>query len=418
MPEIAPFRAYYYNVKNRAELESLVAPPHDIISPAEKNFFFKRNPDNIVRIILPDSYQKAAQILNIWIRNKRLLQHPSPALYLYETKFHYNNQELTRYGLVALVKLTEFSEKQIIPHEKTFEKVTEGRLNLFRATNANFNPIFFIFKGPNGYSHILQKYLALKPFLMARDSEGVEHALYLIDSPQDIAEIQNYFKNIPLVIADGHHRYSSALAYSRQGGSKYVLGLLVDIKNPGLLVFPTHRLIRYIPTLRPSQILEKVQRYFDVASFPFTRTDLNEKLRYLLSQMKIKSRNAFGVLFYNGSTFYVICLKKEISPASLIQKNYSDAWKRLDVSILHEFLFNRLLKIPQEFDDTENIIYTKNLKEAIKTVQLGLYQALFILNPTKVEDIIAITSNSEIMPHKSTYFYPKPLSGLLIYKWD
>ena len=417
MPEITPFKAYYFNVNNKSELESLIAPPHDVISPAERSRFLQHH-DNIVQIILPDSFSKASQTLNTWIKNKRLVRRNSPAFYIYETKYLYNNQKKKRYGFLALVRLSEFSKKEIIPHERTFEKVTEGRLNLFRETNANFNPIFFIFNGDSTYTRIIQKSITRPSFLQVQDRDGVEHTIWVIEDPQDILELQTFFKTIPLIIADGHHRYSSALAHSCENGSKYTMGLLVDMNDPNLKIFPTHRLIKHVPALSANQILDKLKQYFLLEIIDFSQTNLKEKLNEVFTRLSAKSSKSFGILLYNISKFFIITLKDEFSPESLIQGTFSDAWKRLDVSILHEYVFKQLLGVSQYINDSDNIMYIKNLEDAIEAVQQGLYQLLFILNPTKAEQILKITAGSEIMPHKSTYFYPKPLSGLLIYKWD
>jgi uncharacterized protein (DUF1015 family) len=157
LPEIMPFKAYYYNPKKKIELEQVLAPPHDVISPEERIGFQQKSPYNIIHLILPDSYPKAGQMLDDLIKNQIVLQRTSPAFYIYGMKNMLNGVEFVRYGLVALVRMHEFSEKQIFPHEKTFKKVAEGRLNLIRETQANFNPIFFIFKGSSEYSKIIQK---------------------------------------------------------------------------------------------------------------------------------------------------------------------------------------------------------------------------------------------------------------------
>ncbi len=418
MPDIAPFKGYHFNVKDRIELEQLVCPPHDVISDAERSALLKKNRNNIVKVILPDSYPEAAQILNKYVNNGRITHRDFPAFYIYETKYIYNGLEQKRYGLVALVKLSVFQKKEIIPHERTFEKVSEDRLNLFRETKANFKPIFFIFNGNPIYTKILNETITQASFLSLEDSDGVKHTIWVIDNPQTISQLQESFKSIPLIIADGHHRYISALTHSYENGTKYVMGLLVDINDPGLNVFPTHRLIRYIFKMTTPKIIEKIEKYFNIEKYTFDESQIVERINEIITRLEKKDCHAFGLLLYGEPTFFIINLKEEYSPTSLIEEEFSYDWKRLDVSILHYFVFKLLLEIPQYINDSENIIYIKNLEEAVESVQKGLYQALFILNPTKVEQILKITKGSEIMPHKSTYFYPKPLSGLIIYKWD
>ncbi|MHA1278184.1 MAG: DUF1015 domain-containing protein [Candidatus Helarchaeota archaeon] len=418
MPDIAPFKAYYYNAKNQAELETLIAPPHDVISPAEKNTFLHKNSENIVQIILPDSYHKAAETIKYWIDKKTLIQTKAPAFYIYRTKYSYNGHEKIRYGLVTLVKLSDFSEKQIIPHERTFKKETEGRFNLLQTTHANFNPIFFIFNGNPTYFQVIKRFISQPPFQVVTDSDGVEHTIWVIENIQTIQKLQQYFQNIPLIIADGHHRYTSALAYAKKHGNNYILGLLVDINDSGLQVFPTHRLIRYVENQTQDDILSRLQEYFDIQSYKFELSSRKNIVNKILNELEVQKPISFGMVLYNLSDLFLIKLKEEYHPEDLVSGKYSDSWKRLNVSLLHDFVFKELLNIPQKYADSENINYIKKCDVAISAVQEGLYQLSFILAPPKVEQILEIAANSEIMPHKSTYFYPKPLSGLLIHKWD
>jgi len=418
MPEIMPFKAYYYNTQKGIELEKVLAPPHDVISPTERITFQQKSPYNIVHLILPDSYPMAAQMLNDFIKNEIVIQRKSPEFYLYGTKILYNKFEFVRYGLITLVRLSDFSEKQIFPHEKTFKKVAEGRLNLIRETNANFNPIFFIFKGNPLYSKLIQKYTKKRPFLETTDGDNVTHMIWVIEDKQDISTLQNYFKPIPLTIADGHHRYLSALIHSQEGGSKYILGLLVDMNDPGLQILPTHRLIQQVPTLTSDAILNRLENYFTIDKYAFTNDNLKENLDELLAQLSNSPPNSFGMTMQNQSNLFLLTLRPNFPPDALIQGDWSADWKSLDVSVLHELILTKLLEIPEEIEDAKNIIYTKDIKNAIQQVLEGSFQLLFILNPTKVEQILKVTKHSELMPHKSTYFYPKPLSGLIFYKYN
>jgi len=418
MPEIMPFKAYYYNTKKGIELEKLLAPPHDVISPTERVGFQQKSLYNIVHLILPDSYPMAAQMLNNLIENEIIIQREFPELYIYGTKILYNKIEFIRYGLVSLVRLSNFNEKEIFPHEKTFNKVAEGRLNLIRETNANFNPIFFLFKGNTFYSKLIHKYAKKPLFLQTTDVDNVTHVIWVIEDKKDIIALQNYFKPIPLTIADGHHRYLSALIHSQEGGSKYVLGLLVDMNDSGLQILPTHRLIQEVPNLTSEEILNRLEKYFDIEKYDFNNNDLKEKLDLLLTELSNNSPNSFGMALQNQSSFFLLTLKPNSSPQKLIKGDWSIDWKELDVSILHELILTQLLEIPEEIEDSKNIIYTKDIHQAIQEILTGRFQLLFILNPTKVEQILKVTAHSELMPHKSTYFYPKPLSGLVFYKYN
>lgn len=418
MPEIIPFKGYHYNTTKKMPLEAVLAPPHDVISPEERIGFQKKSPYNIVHLILPDSYPAAGQMLNDLIKQKIVIQRNSPAFYIYGTKNMLNGVEFIRYGLVALVKLYEFSEKQVFPHEKTFKKVAEGRLNLLRETQANFSPIFFIFKGSSQYSKILQKYTKKSPLFKTIDGDKVEHMLWLIEDKQDIETLQQYFKPIPLTIADGHHRYLSALMHSQENGSKHIMGLLIDINDPGLVILPTHRQILRVPNLNTEQILNRLQDYFQIEEFKFNKGNETEKVSQALNRLSKSPPNSYGMVLQDQLTVFLLTPKPDFHPESLIDGNWSEEWKRLDVSVLHEFLLKKLLGVPEEIEDAKNIIYSKNVTSAIQDVLAGKFQLLFILNSTRVDQILKITAKSELMPHKSTYFYPKPLSGLVFYKWN
>jgi uncharacterized protein (DUF1015 family) len=422
MPDIAPFKAYYFDAKNQAELEKFVAPPHDIISPAERIAYLQKSPDNIVHIILPESYPKAGAILNNLIENGKLTQVKSPAFYLYKTKNLNNGVMLERYGLLTLVKITKFSKKQIMPHEKIFRKIAEGRLKLFRETQANFNPIFFLFNGNPTFVKIFKKYVSKPPLLKVCDRDKVEHTIWVIDGTHDIKALQESFKKTPLLIADGHHRYASSFKLSRKKGSKYVFGLLVDMHDPNLRVFPTHRLVRYVSEFSTSAMLPKLKEHFNLEVYDFSIPNMMDQLAEVLERLNEKGQYAFGLFLYGIESFFILTLREKFLPNSLIKGRIPDALKELDVSLLHEFVFKLLLKIPPTVRDSEksleNILYLKtNLEEAVNSVYNGLYQAVFILKPTKMEQILQITQAKKVMPQKSTWFYPKPLSGLLIYKW-
>ncbi len=418
MPEIMPFKAYHYNTSKEIELEKVLSPPHDVISPAERIGFQQKSPYNIIHLILPDSYPVAGQVLNDLIQNKIVIQQNSPAFYIYGTKNMLNALAFVRYGLVALVKLYEFSVKQILPHEKTFKKVAEGRLNLLRETQANFNPIFFLFNGSSTYSKIIQKYTKKSPLFKTIDGDKVEHMLWLIEDRHDIEALQTFFKSIPLTIADGHHRYLAALMHSQENGSKHIMGLLVDINDPGLVILPTHRQILRAPDLNAEQILNRLRAYFQIEEFRFNKSNVNEKVSQTLDRLSKSPPNSYGMAMQDQLTLFILTPKFDFHPESLIDGNWSEDWKRLDVSVLHEFILTKLLGVPEEIEDSKNIIYSKNVNGAIQDVLNGKFQLLFILNPTKIDQILKITAKSELMPHKSTYFYPKPLSGLIFYKWN
>jgi uncharacterized protein (DUF1015 family) len=209
----------------------------------------------------------------------------------------------------------------------------------------------------------------------------------------------------------------SALTLSHENGNNYVMGLLVDMNDPGLMVFPTHRLVRQIPHKDNAEILRVLRTHFQVEELAFQTADGAQELQHALGKLANLDGNSFALMLHSLNKIFLLSLKNDYKPSEIIKGNLSADWKELDVSLLHEFLFKQILGIPQYIDESENIFYVKSAQDALSLVQGGLYHAVFLLNPTTCEQVLKITQGGEIMPHKSTYFYPKPLSGLIFYKW-
>ncbi len=408
MPEILPFRNFHYRIgkNNSDELRKLVAPPYDVISEEEK-IKLKKNPDNICHVILPDKYEAAGLKLDELISNNILVSEKNRCICIYgiDYKRPDTGEKISRYGFVGLLKLVEIfpANDGVIPHESTFRKFTEDRLRIIQETDGNFSPIFTIYNGKNGTAEkLFKKFKEKKPFLKTIDRDGFTHKIWEVFEKEDIEKFQEIVKKHTIIIADGHHRYVTSLRHSRRGGCKYIMALFIDFNDPGLIIYTSHRQIDKMPVNDINEFIEAVKGYFKVKTC--------QNFSELQSLMGINTgKHVFGCYF--KKTFFFLQLFENICPEDNLPGKFSDEWKCLNIPILHQILFRNILKL-----EDENITFIKDVNKGLKNVDDGKNEALFMLNPTTLEEVHTITKLGEIMPQKSTYFYPKPLSGLIIHK--
>ncbi len=406
MPELLPFRSYYYREgRNSNKLKQLVAPPYDVISEEERTIL-EKDPHNIIHVILPKTYNSAKEKFEELIENQILVNEDESCLYIYGIDYinPETEQRLSRYGVVGLLKLVEIfpAHDNIIPHEMTFRKYTEDRLNLIQKTDSNFSPIFTIYDGDGEAHKILDKYVEEKPFLQSIDRDNFTHKIWELRDKNDISKLQELIRKNQVIIADGHHRYITSLRHSHQGGCKYIMALFIDFNDPGLIIYTTHREVQNLPIKSIDEFKEKVNEYFTIEVLDHFRT-LKDLMNFN------HDKHVFGAYFLKKYLF--IRLKKSIWPEDMISGIHSDEWKNLNIPILHELLLERSLNV-----EKDKINFIKDVKAGIRKVKQGEIDAIFLLNPTTLEEIQTITRLKEIMPQKSTYFYPKPLSGLVIHK--
>jgi len=408
MPELITFRNFHYREgkKNPERLSELVAPPYDVISQKEEIKLKQKDPNNICHIILPNSYKKAGRKLNEMIEHKTLVCGEDRCICIYGIDYKKQNSEeiISRYGFVGLLKLVEIfpAHDGVIPHEMTFKKYTKDRLNLIRETDANFSPIFTIYNGNGSADKIINKYIKNEPTLVTTDRDGFTHKVWDVWKEEDIKAIQKIVNKNLIIIADGHHRYITSLRHSRHGGCKYIMSLFIDFNDPGLIIYTSHRRIHRLGIKNIEEFEKKIDNYFHAEEVKSI-----DQLKILLEQNNDK--NVFGCYFQNKILF--IKLKNNIKPENIITGQHSKEWKNLDLPVLHNILFEKCLNIKNE-----NVDYIKDMNQGLKHVDQGKIDALFIVNPTKLDQIHKITKLGEIMPQKSTYFYPKPLSGLIVHK--
>ena len=414
MAEIKPFRALRFTEK-AGKIEELCCPPYDIINEEERKAFKEKNEYNIIGLELPgkeaEDYAAAANRQSSWLQQGILRQDDEDTIYIYEEDFTVAGKRYSFRGIVCRVKLYHFSENVVLPHEETLNKAKEDRFRLMTATGSNFSQIYSLYHDDGSTAKSVAENSASAPETEFTDGDGVTHRMWRITDAGEIEKITAQFAERKLYIADGHHRYETALKYrdsvNHEGASDYVMMFLINMDNDGLVVFPTHRIVRDLPAFNTAEILAGCEEDFEVLKAE------KSELEHLLADKYAEGKKAFG--FYDGDSAYLLTLKdtavmKKVLPAA------SKALRELDVSVLHSLLLERILKIDKEnMANQKNLTYTRSADEAFAAAE-GNANACFILNPTRVEEIAAVSQAGEKMPQKSTYFYPKLITGLVMNK--
>ncbi len=422
MAIIKPFKGIRYNPE-LVDIKSVVTPPYDIISKDDQERFYSKDEHNIVRIILgkelddnetSNKYTRAKGFLTDWLSKKVLISEDRPSIYIYEQEFTIEKEQKNRMGFISLLKLEDFSSGVVVPHEYTYSKPITDRFNLLSTTQANFGVIFLLHSDPKGLIDAeLHKETEKEPLYDFVFENGIKNRLWRMDDEEKIEHLQDEMKDKILFIADGHHRYETALTYKNKMGGKgeqpydYRMMALFNMDNPNLEIFPTHRIVSNLKVDK-QEIIEKIEKLFSVESFRG-----NQKEFFRLLKEKGDKEHSFGLYFGKGE-FYFLTLKDEKFALEQSDQTKSADWRKLDVSILHKLILEKLLGIEKVED---HIKYTRSNDEAVEKIDKGEAQLTFLLNTTKLEELKKVTSHKERMPQKSTYFYPKLLTGLVVYKF-
>jgi uncharacterized protein (DUF1015 family) len=449
MVKIAPFQGYRYDISRVKDHKQVVSPPYDVIGPELQKKLHEGSDYNIAHIIkgrkYPDDnennneYTRAAELLDSWIEKGVLAKERIPCIYVLAQDFEVNGEKMTRAGFIALVKLEDMCTSSDVDercegvhqHEETLPKDIEDRLNLLRATKANFGLIFSIYSDEKmSIDSILENKMKDSPLMTVADDDGITHRLWTIDDENDIRQIQDVMDKKYIIIADGHHRYKTALKYSKenpnQKSAQFRMLAFVNTMNKGLVILPTHRLIQGVEGFDCEKLITALAEDFTIEDFEYVTGDdkkaRNAMFRRLDEHFKA-SKHAFG-LFCNDGKYYSLVLKNENKMNDI--QNHSDAWKRLDVTILHKLILEDKLGLTKEkvasgtIEGGSYVEYIKAIGDAVeksveKVNEKG-YQAVFFMNPTKVGEVEEVATNHETMPQKSTFFYPKVYTGFVIHR--
>ncbi|MCL1903104.1 MAG: DUF1015 domain-containing protein [Oscillospiraceae bacterium] len=428
MALIKAFKGLRYG-ENAGALKELCCPPYDIISESERQELLKKNPHNIIRLELPTSYkdgeeaqgtaayEEAGRVIKQWVDTGILADDKEENIYVYEFSFEHEGKISAVKGFVALVKLEEFSKGIVLPHEETLSKAKTDRFNLMTATGCNFSQIYSLFSDKeNKVLAVCEKATTGKPASEFTDGDNVTHRLWKISDSSVIAQIAELMSAKQVFIADGHHRYETALNYCKSVGDKanqpdntveFVPMMLVSMENPGLTVFPTHRIVRDLSTYDYQSVITKSGEYFDI-------TEGLGKDAALSGLSDVYDKGKSGFVLYEKSGYTLMVLKDK-GVMKAILPDAHESLRNLDVSILHSLVLERVFGIDKEnMAAQKNLTYMKLAEDAIQAVDNGQANCCFLLNSTRVSEIRDVSLAGGKMPQKSTYFYPKLTTGLVM----
>jgi uncharacterized protein (DUF1015 family) len=440
--EVSPFKGICYNQGIVGDLARVLCPPYDVITPEQQKLYYEESNYNAIRLEFPaenleltdDRYQRAAITFQQWLRHGILKVDSVFSYYLHDHRFEYSGEKKVRRGLIARVKLEPWGSG-IYPHEETFSKAKSDRLLLMRACRANFSPLLSLYHDSEGkIAPILSRTAKEKPLMSFRAKRSnlpdynEAHNLWAITDPEIKRELSQFLSSQPLYIADGHHRYETALNYQQERAEEqsdsfdssvitneakqsltdkqafnYVMMELVDFSDPGLVVLPLHRLVRGIAPSILVGLMDQLRNFFFVESVSSKAGDY-----------QLPDDSCLGILGLQAGSLVALKRRQDISLEAMMPGNRSRAYREFGVSILNHVILDKVLSGVKDLD----ISYTVDLKEAYQEIRAGKYQLAFLLNPPQQEMVKAVADAQDRMPSKSTYFYPKLPAGLIINPLD
>src|SRR3989442_6345979 len=447
MAQVYPFRAFRYNPA-RAPFDRVLTQPYDKISPAMQEKYYAADPHNLIAVEkgrahpgdTPQSnvYTRAAAAIEDWIRNQIVMQDPVSSFYAYTQEYTVPGREerRTRRGFIGAGKLEEYSARVVFRHEHTLSGPKADRLELLRHTKTHTGQLFMLYSDPQRrIDAILAEAEADRaPVTELRDEYGVVHRLRVIAEPSHVAEIQKAMEGQKLVIADGHHRYETALIYRNERRARTgkidpeapherAMMTFVNTRSEGLTILPTHRVAANVHDFSWSGVRRHLEPWFAAETFPFSdagkRAEAQKKfLARLVSAREKRAIGVYPAAEQKKRAFYVLTLREGANLAQLLP-NVSPRQRELDVVLLHEGILEPALGItPQAVTKEANLTYEREVTAALEAVDCGRAQISFLLNPCDVEQVIKIATAGEVLPQKSTDFYPKLLSGIAMYRVD
>ncbi len=416
MVDIRPFRAIKYTAK-AGNIEALVTEPYDKIDSEMQKEYYEKSPYNYCRLILPleaDKYVVAKQFITQWLKEGVMIKEDKPSIFVSRQEYSLDGKKLVRTGLIAALKLYAYNENMVYPHEFTHSAPKADRLNMLRTVQKDLEPVFLMYQDPEEKTiNFFKEVAKTKPLFQITDPLGVRHTVWEITNPEKITFIQKVLSDKKMVINDGHHRYESALAYrdemrrkaawNENSAFNFHMCYMVPVQDEGLLVLPTHRLLKDAK-ITP-KVLDELKRYFVVTQLEPSTQALDN---YLESHV---DEHAFCV--YDGKNAYGLTIRHEDSVYKFVNENTSKETKIFDVVILRDIIFRLILKT-EELRIDENIIYVRWSRVALEKVNRGEASVAFLVNPITAKAVAELALKHERLPEKSTDFYPKPLSGFMM----
>ena len=427
MSKTKAFKAVVYNPETIGDFKDVVCPPYDVISSQAQDMFHERSLHNFIHILLAkdsssdDKYRRAGLIFQSWLKDKVLVQDERPAVYFYSQQYTVRGEKKTRLGFISLLRLGDEKSSSVFGHENTHQAAKQDRFKLVKQVKANLSPIFIIFLDKKRIiQRIFQKYFpAQKPFIEVVDDEKTVHKLWRLNEPDILKTIESSMNNENMFIADGHHRYEVSCAYRdlmrEKLGSEftgeedfnYCLAYFTNTDYRGLSILPIHRLLKLDSRLDLNDFMSKCKEYFDI-------DQLKDRARFFFLMEKAGcSEHMLGV--YIDKKYFLLRLKNVKMLDKLIADKPKE-YRALDVAILNYLVLKNILKL--DLDNLTTIKYSPDPYELMDQVDSDSANIAFFLNPVKIQQIINIANSGNKMPPKSTYFYPKVLSGLVVNKFE
>ena len=443
MAIIAPFKGLTYNFHTRQDLANLVTPPYDVISGEQQEKYYQADPHNVIRLVLgkkkigdsdwDNRYTRAADYLARWESEETLIRSREPCIYITSLTYHPGGGEppRTRWGIIALVRIEEQDSRVILPHERTFSAHRDDRLMLMKACNSQLSQIFSLFEDPdNTILGLCKEAIDAHPLMDFDYEDDTRHRMWILQNPPLFKRVADALLKKTIFIADGHHRYETSRNFrnfmrARHGrrpanrSYEYVMMYLSNMNDKGLTILPSHRLVTSVPGFQLEPFLREMETWFHIKSFHFSSSPAAGEAAAIKERLRGAGITSTGIAFFEHGTekYHIFSLKE--GAREEMGDDLHPSLRKLDVLVLSRFMLQRGLGFSKEdLDDEKRFHYESNMETALSQVASGEYQITFLLNSTKADLVKEVASNSLVMPRKSTYFYPKVLSGLVFNKID
>jgi uncharacterized protein (DUF1015 family) len=437
--KILPFRGYRYNPEIIGRLDDVISPPYDQFKEGLDDLLFARHPHNMAHLIVnketaadtetDNRYTRSRGLLDSWMRQRVFIQDSQPSLYPYFQTHETGGSSKTRKGFIALGEVTEYSQKVVLPHERTLSKPKQDRLNLLRSTLADTGLVFVLYSDPaSEIEDLLASVTTRAADMRALDLHGEANQLWKASDPSWIERVTALMAGKQVIIADGHHRYEVARLFSQEiaGNAaanacwdlyRYKLMSFVRLESEGITIFPIHRLLHSLKEFDAAALLRRMNEYFVVEEYPSAAADKFTTLDFLMQSSKRQQQaasNAFVLYFPSLEKFALIKLRSGAAEKLVWPADKSVAWRKLDVSVLHVVILGHLLGVgEQQLEDQTNLEYVSDSVEAVKLADAKLHQCAVLMNATLIQQVKEVVEAGDILPQKSTHFHPKLMEGLV-----